>query len=81
MNELAFKCSELSADFSADDGVLTFKSSELCIEPVVNKVSTPLAKGTADFLVDDGVLTREQPVSTAYLRCPTKLESCAMFVY
>jgi hypothetical protein len=24
---------------------------------------------------------REEPVSSAYLRCPTKLESCAMFVY
>ena len=30
--------------------------------------------------IEQGFL-REEPVSTAYLRCPTKLESCAMFVY
>jgi hypothetical protein len=57
VNELAFKCSELSAYFSADDGVSTLKSSELRIEPVVNHVSTPLAEGAADFSADDGVST------------------------
>jgi hypothetical protein len=38
-----------------DNGVSTLKSLELCIEPVVNQVSTPLAKGSANFLADDGV--------------------------
>jgi hypothetical protein len=38
--------------FFVDNGVSTLKSLELCIEPVVNQVSTPLAEGAANFLAD-----------------------------
>ena len=38
VNKLAFKCSELSVDFSVEDGVSTLKSLELSIVPVVNQV-------------------------------------------
>ena len=49
VNKLAFKCSELSVDFSVEDGVSTLKSLELSIVPVVNQVPLRWPKALSIF--------------------------------
>ena len=49
VNKMAFKCSELSVDFSAEDGISTLKSLELSIVPVVNQVPLRWPKALSIF--------------------------------
>ena len=68
VNKLAFKCSELSVDFSAEDGVSTLKSLELSIVPVVNQVPLRWPKALSIFRLRTSSL-------------PSSPRSCLLFLW